>query len=167
MKTRRNALLLFSKVPEPGKVKTRLTPLKDGIFDPEDASYLYHCMLFDVAEICCEALADLERANTRALECEGACAGAAVSDEYVLIISSASFFLRHSSQTVGTSSPFLAAKAIESLVPITAPQSGQRTSSNSRFQMVRVVDVSSYSMAPVGQTFAQLTQPTQAADSLP
>ena len=88
MKTRRNALLLFSKVPEPGKVKTRLTPLKDGIFDPEDASYLYHCMLFDVAEICCEALADLERANTRALECEGACAGAAVSDEYVLIISS-------------------------------------------------------------------------------
>ena len=88
MKTRRNALLLFSKVPEPGKVKTRLTPLKGGIFDPEDASYLYHCMLFDVAEICCDALADLERDNREALKREGTTDEALVSDEYTLIISS-------------------------------------------------------------------------------
>lgn len=60
MKTRKNAILLFSKVPEPGKVKTRLTPLKDGYFDPEVASALYHCMFFDVVEICCDACADLE-----------------------------------------------------------------------------------------------------------
>ncbi len=83
MKVRRNALLLFSKVPEPGKVKTRLTPLKDGLFHPEDASYLYHCMLFDVAEICCDALADLERKSR-----DAAGDAASASDEYALIISS-------------------------------------------------------------------------------
>lgn len=60
MEQRRNAILLFSKVPEPGKVKTRLTPLKDGYFDPKVASALYHCMFFDVVEICCDACSDLE-----------------------------------------------------------------------------------------------------------
>lgn len=60
MTIRKNALLLFSKPPIPGLVKTRLTRLKDGIFEPEVASGLYHCMLFDVAEICCDALAELE-----------------------------------------------------------------------------------------------------------
>lgn len=56
----KNTLLLFSKLPEPGLVKTRLTTLKDGIFDAEVASVLYHCMLFDVVEICMSALARLE-----------------------------------------------------------------------------------------------------------
>ena len=60
---RRNALLVFSKPPVPGLVKTRLTPIKDGVFSPEVAAVLYHCMLFDVVEICCDALTDLERAN--------------------------------------------------------------------------------------------------------
>ena len=60
MATRHNILLLFSKVPEAGKVKTRLTVLKDGVFQPDVASGLYHCMLFDVVEIMCAALADLE-----------------------------------------------------------------------------------------------------------
>lgn len=83
MNTRKNALLLFSKVPEPGKVKTRLTPLKDGFFDPEVASGLYHCMLFDVVECCCDALADLER---RALE--GTCDYQLLHDEYTLFMSS-------------------------------------------------------------------------------
>ena len=87
MGARKNALLLFSKVPEPGSVKTRLTPLKDGLFDPEDASYLYCCMLFDVAEICCDALADLERDNQESLACEGTQVETLVSDEYTLIIS--------------------------------------------------------------------------------
>jgi len=88
MDTRRNALLLFSKVPEPGKVKTRLTPLKDGFFDPEVASALYHCMLFDVVEICCDALADLERADLERRALEGTCEDQPVHDEYTLIISS-------------------------------------------------------------------------------
>lgn len=60
MRERKNTLLLFSKPPQPGLVKTRLTTLKDGVFEPEVASALYHCMLFDVVEICCAAMADLE-----------------------------------------------------------------------------------------------------------
>ena len=50
MRERKNVVLLFSKVPAVGLVKTRLTTLKDGIFTPETASALYHCMLFDVVE---------------------------------------------------------------------------------------------------------------------
>ncbi|MEG2458738.1 MAG: DUF2064 domain-containing protein [Raoultibacter sp.] len=66
MAERKNALLLFSKVPLPGLVKTRLTPLKDGTLSPEAAAGLYHCMFFDVVEICCDALADLEAAQAPA-----------------------------------------------------------------------------------------------------
>lgn len=61
MRTRKNVLLLFSKVPEAGLVKTRLTVLKDGVFEPDVASGLYHCMLFDVTEICCAAMTRLEQ----------------------------------------------------------------------------------------------------------
>ena len=60
MRIRKNVLLLFSKVPEAGLVKTRLTVLKDGVFQPDVASGLYHCMLFDVTEICCAAMTKLE-----------------------------------------------------------------------------------------------------------
>lgn len=88
MNTRRNAILLFSKVPEPGKVKTRLTPLKDGYFDPETASRLYHCMLFDVVEACCDAVDDLERANLERRAYEGTCEHMPVNDEYSIFISS-------------------------------------------------------------------------------
>ena len=87
MDIRRNALLLFSKVPQPGKVKTRLTPIKDGFFDPETASALYHCMLFDVTECCCDALADLERADLERQALEGTCESAFVHDEYTLFVS--------------------------------------------------------------------------------
>lgn len=57
---RMNILLLFSKLPEPGLVKTRLTTLKDGVFEPQVASTLYHCMLFDVVEICMAAMKKME-----------------------------------------------------------------------------------------------------------
>ena len=72
---RLNVLLVFSKLPEVGLVKTRLSTLKDGWLSPERASYLYHCMLFDVAEICCAALDGLERAHP--------------GEEYRLVISTA------------------------------------------------------------------------------
>ena len=88
MNTRRNALLLFSKVPEPGKVKTRLTPIKDGFFDPEVASSLYHCMLFDVAECCCDALADLEALDAECRAVNAVCDYQPAHDTYTLIISS-------------------------------------------------------------------------------
>lgn len=81
MATRHNILLLFSKVPEAGKVKTRLTTLKDGVFAPEVASALYHCMLFDVVEIMCAALADLEAKIPFG--------DASVRDTYELVISTA------------------------------------------------------------------------------
>ncbi|MBQ2680584.1 MAG: hypothetical protein IJF97_01460 [Eggerthellaceae bacterium] len=82
MRVRKNALLLFSKVPEPGLVKTRLTRLKDGIFKPEVASALYHCMFFDVVEICCAALSKLEAQSK-----EYIANGGEVLDTYELIIS--------------------------------------------------------------------------------
>jgi len=64
MMQRRNAVLLFAKPPVAGLVKTRLTPIKDGILSPEAAAGLYHCMLFDVVEACCDALSDLEGEST-------------------------------------------------------------------------------------------------------
>ena len=81
MRKRSNVVLLFSKVPEVGLVKTRLTTLKDGIFTPEAASVLYHCMLFDVVEIIMAALDDLDR------EAEARAAESGVLDTYELVIS--------------------------------------------------------------------------------
>ena len=86
-RVRKNALLLFSKPPIPGLVKTRLTVLKDGVFQPEVASGLYHCMLFDVVEICCAAMADLERESAERAREALAAGEEAVRDEYEMIIS--------------------------------------------------------------------------------
>lgn len=82
---RKNVLLLFSKLPEPGMVKTRLTYLKDGIFTPEDASVLFHCMLFDVVETCMAAFGKLEGPNAS----NTATHAQNVQDEYLLVISTA------------------------------------------------------------------------------
>lgn len=57
--TRKNVLLLFSKLPKQGLVKTRLTYLKDGIFSPEDACRLYEAMLLDVVDVCIASFAKL------------------------------------------------------------------------------------------------------------
>ncbi len=65
MRNRHYAVLLFSKVPEPGLVKTRLTRLKDGVFEPDVAAVLYHCMLFDVVEIIMAAFDELEKGNAK------------------------------------------------------------------------------------------------------
>lgn len=85
MRTRKNVLLLFSKVPEPGLVKTRLTTLKDGVFEPDVASGLYHCMLFDVVEICCAAMTRLEE-RARAVD---PATGEEIRDVYEMRISTA------------------------------------------------------------------------------
>ena len=79
MRERKNVVLLFSKVPAVGLVKTRLTVLKDGIFPPETAAVLYHCMLFDVVEIIMAALDDMEASQSNAPE--------DVVDTYELVIS--------------------------------------------------------------------------------
>ena len=65
---RKNTVVLFSKVPVPGLVKTRLSVLKDGILAPDDAANLFHCMLFDVVECVCAAMADLEAESRAAYE---------------------------------------------------------------------------------------------------
>ena len=87
MRTRNNALVLFSKVPVPGLVKTRLTVLKDGAFDPETASHLYRCMLFDVVECICAAMADLEQQAQEAVQAAQAAGKEPVLDQYELVIS--------------------------------------------------------------------------------
>lgn len=81
MQERKNVVLLFSKLPEVGLVKTRLSVLKDGMFPPETACELYECMLLDVVEIIGSALADLSA--------EAACADGArdMRDTYELVIS--------------------------------------------------------------------------------
>lgn len=83
MRQRKNSLLLFGKLPEVGKVKTRLTVLKDGVFQPEVASALYHCMLFDVVEVIMAAMDDLE-ARPPAADLQ---TGEEVRDTYELVIS--------------------------------------------------------------------------------
>ncbi|MCQ2751626.1 MAG: DUF2064 domain-containing protein [Coriobacteriales bacterium] len=50
------AILLFSKMPQAGLVKTRLTNLKDGYLDPQQACELYKAMLFDVYDCCWHAI---------------------------------------------------------------------------------------------------------------
>lgn len=85
---RKNALLLFSKPPIPGfGEKPALTVLKDGVFQPEVASGLYHCMLFDVVEICCAAMVDLERESAERAQAALAAGEEVVRDEYEMIIS--------------------------------------------------------------------------------
>ena len=78
MPVRKNAILLFSKVPQAGKVKTRLTPLKDGFLPPEDACRLYEAMLLDVVECCMDCAARMESTGE----------GVLVDDRYDIIISS-------------------------------------------------------------------------------
>ncbi len=79
MQERKNVVLLFSKLPEVGLVKTRLSILKDGLFPPETACELYECMLLDVVEIIGSALVDLEA--------ESAALGEEIRDTYELVIS--------------------------------------------------------------------------------
>ena len=55
MKIQGNVLLLFSKYPEPGMVKTRLTVDRGGMFTEEDAASLYKAMLLDVCSLCLAA----------------------------------------------------------------------------------------------------------------
>ena len=81
MRERKNVVLLFSKLPEVGLVKTRLSILKDGLFPPEAAAELYECMLLDVVEIIGVALVDLQT------EAAASAAADEVRDVYELVIS--------------------------------------------------------------------------------
>jgi glycosyltransferase A (GT-A) superfamily protein (DUF2064 family) len=60
MKTRKNALIFFTKVPTPGMTKTRLTKDAGGIFTPEEAANFYHAVMLDTAEVGFRALEKLQ-----------------------------------------------------------------------------------------------------------
>jgi len=57
------ALLIFSKPPIPGLVKTRLTIQNGGIFTPELAADLFRRCLYDVTELSMHALIELQWDN--------------------------------------------------------------------------------------------------------
>lgn len=63
MSTIKHAFLLFAKPPVPGLVKTRLTHENGGPFTEEEAAEIYRRCMFDVAELACLALHDLEVEN--------------------------------------------------------------------------------------------------------
>lgn len=63
MATKKNALLLFSKPPIPGKVKTRLTREHGGILSSEQAAEFFRRSLYDVSELCMQALLEMQAEN--------------------------------------------------------------------------------------------------------
>ncbi|HZK43301.1 MAG TPA: DUF2064 domain-containing protein [Syntrophomonadaceae bacterium] len=48
----KHAIILFTKVPETGKVKTRLTEERGGILTPEEAKNFYEACLLDTLDVC-------------------------------------------------------------------------------------------------------------------
>lgn len=68
MTVQKNALLLFSKPPIPGLVKTRLTREHGGPLSETESANFFNCMMFDVMEVCCQALDRLEEQSVAKLE---------------------------------------------------------------------------------------------------
>lgn len=63
MTTKKQALLIFSKPPLPGLVKTRLTKAYGGSFSNEQAVEFYKRSLYDVSELGMHALLELQAEN--------------------------------------------------------------------------------------------------------
>ena len=63
MAERKQALLLFSKPPIPGMVKTRMTVEHGGILSPEQAAEFVKRSLYDVSEMAMHALYELQVEN--------------------------------------------------------------------------------------------------------
>lgn len=62
-KERKEALLLFSKPPIPGTVKTRLTEARGGFLTDKQAADFFKLCLFDVSEAAMHALLELQYRN--------------------------------------------------------------------------------------------------------
>jgi len=60
---KKHALLLFSKPPVAGQVKTRLTKERGGILSPEQAAEFFRRSLYDVSELCMHALGEMQNEN--------------------------------------------------------------------------------------------------------
>ena len=63
MATKKHAVLIFSKPPIPGFVKTRLTRSRGGILTDEQAAEFFRRSLYDVSELCMHALLELQAEN--------------------------------------------------------------------------------------------------------
>ncbi len=63
MADKRQALLIFSKPPIPGMVKTRLTQAHGGFLTDEQAAQFFKLSLYDVAEASMQALMELQAEN--------------------------------------------------------------------------------------------------------
>ena len=86
MRMRKNTLLLMSKLPEPGRVKTRLTTQAGGKLSPEAACALCNCRVFDVAEIAMTALDELDAAQEERGKMLGSDSNETVRDTYEFVI---------------------------------------------------------------------------------
>lgn len=67
MAEKKQALLLFSKPPVSGRVKTRLTIEHGGFMTPDEAADFYKRCLYDVSELCTHSLIEMQRANDAAV----------------------------------------------------------------------------------------------------
>ena len=67
MAEKKEALLIFSKPPIPGLVKTRMTQEYGGIFTQEQAAEFFRRCLFDVCEMSIYALMELQAENDAAV----------------------------------------------------------------------------------------------------
>ena len=63
MAEKKQALLIFTKPPLPGVVKTRMTTEHGGFFTMEQAAQFYKCCFYDVCEMSMHALLELQAAN--------------------------------------------------------------------------------------------------------
>ncbi len=67
MSEKKHALLLFSKPPVPGLVKTRLTRQHGGGLTEEQSAEFFRRSIYDVSELCMHALIELQWANDAAV----------------------------------------------------------------------------------------------------
>ena len=67
MTEKKHALLLFSKPPVPGMVKTRLTTEHGGFLSPAQAAEFFKRSLYDVSELAMHALMELQMENDAAV----------------------------------------------------------------------------------------------------
>ena len=63
MAEKKHALLIFTKPPLPGVVKTRMTSEYGGFLTLEQAASFYKCCFYDVCEMSCHALMELQAEN--------------------------------------------------------------------------------------------------------
>ena len=63
MTQRKQALLIFTKPPIPGVVKTRMTTEYGGFLTKEQAVQFYKCCFYDICEMSMQALKELQDMN--------------------------------------------------------------------------------------------------------